>query len=291
MRDSLDIAVLAIDGGGSRCRLACAGAGRESRVETGPANVYSDFDGAVARIRDGLSKLAAEAGVEVAALVRVPAFVGLAGVCSDATTAKLHHALPFERMLIEDDRPAALRGALGHADGAVIHCGTGSFLAFQKDGETRLAGGWGAVLGDEASARWIGWMALNHALRVTDGTLPANVWARALVDDMGGVDAVLQFASSATPADFGTIAPRVTEAATEGDPLALSILERGADHVARAVQALGWSEGMALCLTGGVAPFYRDHLPQALADALQEPEGAPLDGALSLAREMVHDDR
>ena len=291
MYESSDISVLAIDGGGSRCRLACEMAGRVLRVETGSANAHSDFDGALLQIRKGLSKLARQLSIEEEKLSHVPAFIGLAGVISESIRARLRAALPFDRVVIEDDRPAALRGAVGANDGAIFHSGTGSFLALQRAGQIRLAGGWGSILGDEASAKWIGWSALNAALRVADGTLPENALANALIDDMGGAEAVVQFAVNATPADFGAIAPRITEAAAEGNPFAQAILHQGAQHITEAIRALGWSEGMDLCLTGSVAPFYKDYLPDSVAQALRAPIGEPLDGALSLAREVAHDIR
>ena len=289
MRESSNTTILAIDGGGSRCRLACETADRRVRVETGPANAFSDFEGTITQITNGLSTLAEESGFSVDALVEVPTFIGLAGAISDDIIERLRASLPFQHVRIEDDRPAALRGALGTQDGAIIHCGTGSFLAFQQSGQMRLAGGWGSILGDEASARWLGWKALNVALRVADGTLPDNSWSRSFVTDFGGVDKIVMFAGGATPAEFGALAPRVTEAAHEGDPLANAIMSEGARYLSDSITALGWSDGMALCLTGGVAPLYRDHLPRTLQEAICAPIGEPLDGALALAREMSHD--
>ncbi|MBD0865903.1 MAG: ATPase [Rhodobacteraceae bacterium] len=289
MHESSDIAVLAIDGGGSRCRLACEKAGHVTRVETGAANVYSDFEGALAQVREGLSRLAQKIGTEDATLYQMPIFIGMAGISSDTVATKLGIALPFKMARIADDRPAALRGALGPRDGAIIHCGTGSFFALQRARQVKLAGGWGPTLGDEASARWIGWAALNAALRVEDGTLPNSALARDLLHDIGGIDPVLQFAAEASPAEFGALAPRITEAAARGDPFAITIMRQGAAHVADAVRALGWTEGMELSLTGGVGPFYKPYLPRAFARAVRDPMGEPLDGALSLAKELVHE--
>jgi len=286
MNESMDTAVLAIDGGGTRCRIACDVAGRVTRVETGSANVYTDFDEAIRQIKSGLSQLAAEAGIDESALAEMPVFVGLAGAISEAILAGLRSALPFASMRIDDDRPAAVRGALGLEDGAIIHCGTGSFFALQKAGQIRLAGGWGPVLGDEASAKWIGCTALNNALRVVDGTLPESAFARELIAQIGGIEATLSFGTHARPPEFGSLAPQITQAAARGDAFGRSIMQQGAAHVVSAITALGWQEGMTLCLTGGAAPLYRPHLPPAIVAAVSAPKGEPLDGALSLAREI-----
>ena len=46
--------ILAVDGDGSTCRVALDHAGSRHVVSLGAANVTSDFDGAVARITEGL---------------------------------------------------------------------------------------------------------------------------------------------------------------------------------------------------------------------------------------------
>ncbi|MBV6656291.1 MAG: hypothetical protein KI785_00840 [Devosiaceae bacterium] len=281
--------VLAIDGGGSRCRIALDTGAARFNVETGPANTYTDFDGAVARIRQGLEALAVEAGWTLPALLAVPVYVGLAGVSGDAVAARLKAALGFETARFEDDRPAAIRAALGTGDGAVIHCGTGSFYALQRSGQIRLAGGWGPILGDEASAKWLGWSVLAATVKVHDGRLPPSALAEALLDGLGGIDALETFALGAGASDFGSLAPKVTEAAAHGEPLALSIVRDGARHIEQAVRAMGWTPAMTLCLTGGVAPLYKPYLPQPVQAAIRPPWGEPIEGALSLARELVHD--
>ena len=52
--------VIAVDGGGTRCRLVLdrgpGPAGGRVSVETGPANVTSDFDAALGEIRRGLDQ-------------------------------------------------------------------------------------------------------------------------------------------------------------------------------------------------------------------------------------------
>ncbi|MEM6712677.1 MAG: BadF/BadG/BcrA/BcrD ATPase family protein [Pseudomonadota bacterium] len=287
MHGMLDAAILAIDGGGTRCRIAYEQVGETLRIDIGPANVYTDFDGAISRIQDGLSQLTAELGVDRQTLFELPAYVGLAGLNCGQDSERLRVGLPFETIRIEDDRPAAVRGALGDSDGAIIHCGTGSFYALQHSGHIQLAGGWGPILGDEASANWLGKMALSAALKVQDGRLPPSELATSLLSHLGGVGQLESFALRASPADFGALAPRVTKAASKGERLALSIVQEGARQIAEAATKLGWTPGMTLCLTGGVAPAYRPYLPQTLQQAIRQPLGEPIDGALSLARELI----
>ncbi|MYK32530.1 MAG: ATPase, partial [Boseongicola sp. SB0670_bin_30] len=131
MNEPLVSPVIAIDGGGTQCRLALNDGKSIVAVETGSANVSTDFDGALNEISSGLGSLAERAGLKLESLSRIPAFVGLAGMTGEAVSERLRTALPFTHVRIEDDRAAALRGALGRADGAIAHCGTGSFFAAQ----------------------------------------------------------------------------------------------------------------------------------------------------------------
>lgn len=280
-------ALLAIDGGGTRCRLALEWAGRVFRVESGPANASSDFNGALEQIRLGLAQLGKAAGLTLAQLGEVPAFLGLAGVVSPKIAERLEQALPFVRVRIADDRPAALRGALGAGDGAIAHCGTGSFLASQIQGRNRIIGGWGQHLGDEASAQWLGRLALARTLNVCDGLEPGTGLSTRLLTQFSSPAAIVAFAAQASPLEFGALARTVTSQAKTGDALAENLMRQGASYLADTLPRIGWAPGHALCLTGGLAPEYRNYLPRQMQQALQEPLGDPLSGALALARQFA----
>ncbi len=289
MTESRNSAVLAVDGGGTRCRVACEVNGVMHCVETGSANVSTNFDAALAQIRAGLEALSRRACVEVADLRDWPAFIGLAGVTDAVIAGRLRDALGLTCARIEDDRPAAVRGALGAQDGLIAHCGTGSFLAVQVEGAMRFAGGWGAVLGDEASAQWVGRRALSEALCAYDGTQVQTGLTQKLLADLNGPAGIVAFAGAATPAQFGALAPAVTSAAQAGDSVAAQILQAGAGYIAETAKRLGWQSGRAICLTGGIAGHYAAYLPKAMQSAIRAPQGEPLAGALAMAKEIRHE--
>ncbi len=289
MDGSPHLKALAIDGGGTRCRLALTQGARVTTVETGPANVSTDFDGAIAQILTGLRTLAAETGESAQALARQPAFIGLAGVTGPEVADRVRGALPFGTARVEDDRPAALRGALGHREGAVAHCGTGSFFGSYLKGAMRLSGGWGPILGDEASAQWIGRRALRGALETVDGEAETSGLSRALLDRLGGAAGIVDFAGTAPPSRFGALAPLVTAAAQEADSLALRTMEAGAAEIAKSLPPIGWRPGIAICLTGGIGPQFAPYLPDAMQADVAPPAGEPLSGALALARELARE--
>ncbi|MGR3617449.1 MAG: BadF/BadG/BcrA/BcrD ATPase family protein [Paracoccaceae bacterium] len=282
-----DNAVIAVDGGGTRCRLVLEMPSARHAVEVGSANVTTNFSSATSEILKGLRGLATRAGCTLDDLHSVPAYFGLAGVTGARVAQHVGDAMPLAHTRVEDDRPSALRGALGARDGAIAHCGTGSFLALQVGADTRLAGGWGSVLGDESSAMWVGRLALTETLRAADGLVERSPLIEEIHEILGDTADIVAFAASAMPSDFGRFARQVTQHADHDDIVARSILQQAADVVAVALPQLGWEPGMALCLTGGIGPVYRDYLPWSLSDALIQPAGEPIDGAVSLAREFA----
>ncbi|MES0884261.1 BadF/BadG/BcrA/BcrD ATPase family protein [Roseibium sp. SCP14] len=281
--------MIAIDGGGTRCRVACMIGGQKHIVEAGSANVSTDLESGVAEIVTGLGELARELDIPAAAFESVPAYIGLAGASWPEIVAKVAARLPLKHVRVEDDRPSAVRGALGRDDGILVHCGTGSFQAMQRAGRIVLTGGWGPVLGDEASAQWVGRKALSAVLMVQDGVRPVSALTERLSEKLGGPAGIVAFAGDASPADFGNLAKGVTEAAAENDPTAVEVMRSGAAHIATHVRALGWSEGLPLLLTGGIAAHYAPYLDVQMQQALAQPKGQPIDGALSLAREFAEE--
>lgn len=283
MTKTLTSPVLAVDGGGTRCRIALARGTEILQVETGSANVSSSFDLAVSEIQKGLEALQVRSGIPMLQLVEIPTYLGLAGMVSPPIAARLREALPLHHMQIEDDRPAALRGALGADDGAIAHCGTGSFLGIQTGGEQRLVGGWGAQLGDEASAQWIGRLALSKTLDVVDGLAEPSLLSTVILQSLGTSSAIIAFAATATPAEMGAYATDVTRCASKGDQMATALLQQGANYIARTLEKLRWQQGSKLCLTGGLGPHFSPYLPPTMQAALTPPQGDPMRGALALA--------
>lgn len=273
--------VLAVDGGGSRCRMTLVGEGLDLRVDLGPANASSDFDGALATCRTGLAQLATGLSRDLRA---VPAYFGLAGIVDDAIAARFAAALPLDHVKVEEDRAAAVTGALGLRDGAVIHSGTGSFVALRHQGLLRCAGGWGPKLGDEGSAHWVGREILRAALAATDGLAEPCGLSTAVLDRFGDAGGVIAFASTATSGDIAALAPMLRDHGE--DPTTRDILTRAAGYFARTLTALGW-RGEVICPTGGLAPHIAPFLPAQMAAQLRPAQAEPLQGAILLAQQFA----
>lgn len=273
--------LIGVDGGGSSCRAAITVGGRRYEAKRGGANVSTDFDAAIATIRDALDAVRTDCGLGAEQFHAGQAHLGLAGVMNDAVAARVAAALPFAHIAVTDDRPTALAGALGDADGAVAAIGTGSFLARQTGGQAHLAGGYGFAIGDQASGAWLGRALFERVMLCIDGFAPWTDLGRALLAEHGAdPSALVAFSVAARPRDFAGFAPRI---AASDDPLAVSLMSEGAAYIHTGLTAMGWRDGQALCLMGGLGPSYRAHLPQAMQDAVATPKGSALDGAMTLA--------
>lgn len=276
-------AVIGVDGGGSRCRLALEIEGQRFQTEVGPCNLSSDFQRGINEIERGLHVLSEEAGRD---LKRVPAVLALAGVVSEDIASRAASALPLAGAWICGDREAAMRGALGTRDGAVLHAGTGSFVGLQRDGILRYAGGWGPTLGDEGSGFWIGREAIRYAMKVAEGRAEAGALARDLLAAHGDGPALLSYAANCAPTEIAAHAPAVFDCA-ESDPRAREILLKAASELSDLLAQISEGEVSRICLTGGVAPHLGPYFPRAVQAKLSEPCGTPLDGALAMARDWA----
>lgn len=283
----METGVLAIDGGGTHCRIVLAMNASRVVVNTGPANISTDFDAAICQIKDGLHALATKSQLPLERLIQLPSFVGLAGVKSQEHIDRLRLALPLTNVRYAEDRAAAVRGALGDSDGCLVHCGTGSFFAMQLGGNVRYAGGWGAVLGDEASAAWIGRLALSLTLKCEDGFYLHSPLTQALLVMHDGADGIVAYASQAQPNDFGKLAPLVTEYALKNDSLAERILRKAADCINDGLKHLGWLPEIPLCLSGGIACACQPYLSKVQQAAVVLPINTPLEGAVRIALDFA----
>jgi glucosamine kinase len=267
---------IGIDGGGTSCRAALVLGDRRFDAFGGPANVNIDFDAAVATIDVVLAGLVGQAGLSRDDLRQMPGHFGLAGVMSPEMGRAVADALNLQSTAVTDDHPTTIVGALGAADGAVAAIGTGSFLGRQSAKQTRSIGGWGYRIGDQASGAWLGRRLLEQVLLVRDGVAPDGPLIRSIAAYDFGPGGIVGFSFRASPADYARFAPVIV---ASDDPFAIRLMQEGAAYIRDGIAALGWHDGQALCLTGGLGATYARHLGIPTTPA----KGSALDGALILA--------
>lgn len=271
---------IGIDGGGSGCRVALSVAGGPV-IETrgGPANIVTDPAGAEAAIRLALLEALGTCGLSPDALPGARICAGLAGARLPGAADSFATRLPFLAYVV-DDSVTALEGALGGADGTLAGLGTGSFFIRKTGDSLRHVGGWGFRLGDEGSAAWAGRLALSLALRVSDGRLPPDPLAEALIAACPPHPVL--WAATATPGDHAALMRIVFD--HPDSPIAARVQAAIVAELAQGLAAVGHAPGAALVVSGGLGDRIATVLPDDLRACLVPAKGRALDGALWLAR-------
>lgn len=280
--------LIAVDGGGTSCRVAVLCDGVRTEISTGAANVATDWNEAISTIDGAITAIAGKVGLPMGRLRSCPAYLGLAGVMNQQDGRAVAAALSLTNAVVADDRIATITGALGAGDGVVAGIGTGSFLGRQHGGRVHLIGGYGLGLGDDASGAWLGRALLARVLHVVDGLAGASpLTTQTLANFDGLANNLSAFSTNAAPRDYGRFAPDIVRAARNGDAIATELMQSGAAYIMCGARALGWRPGERLCLTGGVGPHYQPYLAPEMADCIAPPKGSTLDGALQLAARIT----
>jgi N-acetylglucosamine kinase-like BadF-type ATPase len=259
--------LLGIDAGGTH--TICLLADQEERIlgrgEAGAANVSAvGLSAAVAAIGQAVA-----AAWQAAGLTARPATLACLGVAGgdrpqekEALEAALAPLGIAARLWVVPDALIALAAASREVIGVVIIAGTGSIAwGRNRQGDTRRAGGWGYILGDEGSAFDIGLSALRAAVRAHDGRgqptaltdLLVAHWALSQPEDLRSV----VYGGSYPRLQIAALAPVVERAARQGDAVARRLYAQAADELALAAKTvivgLGMqAEAVPVALSGGV---------------------------------------
>ena len=280
-----------VDGGATRCRARVRDAGGRMVAEASgaAANIHVDFAAAVAVMRDIVSDVLEKAGLAPANQPRIGVGFGLAGINDDADRKRIVAAFPgYARVLAANDASTACIGAHAGADGGLVIAGTGSAAIARVAGRETIVGGRGFALGDDGSGAHVGLDALRATTRAHDGLGPESALTRDLIADFDGdVVALIRWARSARPGDYGAFAPRVFAHAARGDTIALTIIGSAASAIgvlAQRALALG-AERVAL--VGGVGEVLRPYLAPEISALLARPLYDATDGAILMAGGFV----
>jgi glucosamine kinase len=278
---------LGVDGGATRCRarLRDRVGAILAEIEGPAANIYVDFDSAIANARTQIEAALAKAGVVGADRERVALGLGLAGVSSADEARRVEACFAgMADVRAANDAVTACLGAHGGADGALVIAGTGSAAIARVRGRETIIGGRGFLLGDDGSAARVGADAVRAALRAHDGLGPISPMTHEIMRRFGDDPGVaMQWAIGAKPSGYGAFAPLVFECAGADDPVAATIVRAAAlavDALIRAAQALGAER---IALVGGLSGPLKPYLSPPSQAAAQRPLFDAADGAILLA--------
>jgi len=170
------------------------------------------------------------------------AFLGLSCIDSRKDANELQDGVGWiaRRVVLEDDSTAALAGAFAGGPGIVALSGTGSVIRGVNERNQKVrVGGWGYLIGDDGSAYDIGRHALARIASATDSAEDDPFLMRAFLRDFGirePEELIGEVNTQADPASrIASLAPLVSQAASDGDPVSLEILEGAGKKLARLV--------------------------------------------------------
>lgn len=277
--------MVAVDGGGSSCRVAAFdGAGRMlTRVTVnGHASLSRGVEQAWKNIDSGLQQVRRE-------LQKTPDWLpdrlvmGLAGSLQETRRRNFLALLPdILAYTLVTDGHAQLLGASGGQPGICLAIGTGSVLHWlDENGERGMVGGWGFPVGDEGSGAWLGMRLVQHYLWHVDGRRQRGSLIESLAERLGTeVSDIQQWSTQTQSGVLAQLAPLVFEHAASDDSLALSLLDEGVGH---ALALLELAPGqLAVHLVGGIGERMQDRLAAQLGDRLQPARGDALQGLWQL---------
>ncbi len=282
---------LAIDGGGSGCRVRlCDGEGEIlGQGQAGPANTLLGlpeiFNEITKATRQALAQANLPGGID-ALIGQLHAGAGLAGLSLTRERRKLAaFAHPFATFHAEADAYTACLGAHDGADGGIVITGTGSCGLAMVAGQVHTVSGWGFALSDQGSGAALGRAALRQALSEHDGILPASPLGARIMDHFQHqAEAIFLWAEAATPGDYAGFAPWVFDGAGGGDAGAITLLRQTAADIAQLIEALAAKGAPGIALAGGLSEPIRPWLPERVAPLLVAARHDPLHGALILAK-------
>ncbi len=238
---------LGVDGGqsGTEAVIGDASGHVLGRGGAGPCNHISGSE-AITRfesaIRGAVETACIAAKLRFEELVFSGVCLGMSGGAEDKAE-HIRRIVPARRYEITHDAETALWGALEGGPGILVVAGTGS-IAYGRDasGRTARAGGWGYLFGDEGGAWDILRRAVRAVLAMEEGWGPNTSLLHVLLSETGAKSANEMMHSFYTPAyprsRVASLAPKVDEAAREGDTVATNILDEAARELARYAEAV-----------------------------------------------------
>ena len=244
---STDSLGLGIDAGGTQTRWALASVDgsivAEGAVGGLSALQMSSDTGRVA-LQTTFARLCQEvlaAGQPTQVLAGLTGFGGDGAVLTGLLAQLL--ALDVSRVSLGNDIEIAYRDSFEPGEGYLVYAGTGSIAAWiDRDGGFHRAGGRGVLLDDGGGGYWIAREALRQIWRREDefpGSWQASPMAEAVFANLGGSDWSVSrnFMYGQDRGTIGRLALAVA-ATADTDPLALDILQRAGQELARLALAL-----------------------------------------------------
>ncbi len=177
------------------------------------------------------------------------AVLAVASTNTDTIAAHVRESRP-ESWTVVNDVVGAWATATGAGPGVAAISGTGSnVFGVGPGGRTWRSGGWGHVLGDEASGYWLGVESIRAALRDRDASGPATGLSDAVPAFFGlaSIEEVVScvYSKPLTKGEIAALAVETQRLADAGDAVALALYERAARELGEQIAAVLRQTGLS----------------------------------------------
>lgn len=233
--------VMGVDGGGTKTESVAYDLDGNilGTSLTGFGNLVNDKNQALNNVISGIEELLNKFGRDNLEGL----YLGLAGseVGDNAKIVRDEIKNKFEiDSIVMNDGDLALKALLKGEDGILVIAGTGS-TSFGVNGDKQArCGGWGQLLGDEGSAYKISIEAYKQMIHENDFGLELSKLSKNILTKLGveTPDDIVGIIYSSTKDEIANIASLVSEAAEEGNEVAINILKTEAIAIAKAAERI-----------------------------------------------------
>ncbi len=215
------------------------------------------------------------------------AVLAIAGTDTQSVAAHVRqHCSPS--WLVVNDVVGAWACATGAGPGVAVISGTGSNVFGVGPRGPWRAGGWGHLLGDEASGYWLGVESIKAALADRERSGPETALSQALPRFFGtdSVEAIAScvYSKPMTKGEIAAFASQTAKLAQAGDAVACGLYERGARELGLQVGAVIDATGLAeLAFPVGLigsgfkaGPIFVEPLTRAIRERAPQADVAPV---------------
>jgi N-acetylmuramic acid 6-phosphate etherase len=220
-----------------------------------PSNLRLTTPERLREIFAGLPREVDRAGVFLAGCGTEEDRQSLALICRDIW--------PNAKIVTGSDRDSGLAAALDHGDGIAVNAGSGSSVTGRRGDRIERAGGWGHILGDTGGGYFLSIEALRLILREYDLHRGEMQFTAKILHalSLNTLDELVRWVQTADKMEIAMLAPVVFEAAADGDPCVIEIVEEGARVLCEYTEAVASRLHLLapkVALMGGL--FYRDSI-------------------------------
>lgn len=208
----------------------------------------------------------------------------------------IREAIGSDRFTVANDCVNGWAGSLNAKPGINLVLGTGQIgYGVDEEGKSMRSGGWGPLLGDEASGYYIGLKLLNHFTKMSDGRSDKTILYDIirekldLKDDMEIIDKAEKMKRD----EITSLSRIFTEALDKEDPYCKELLDEISKEAAAVIDSiikgLNFKEEVKVSYSGGVFNL-GDRLIKKIEEKsknkikIEKPYTDPSEGALILAK-------